>query len=212
MPRRVGSSLAPLQRLKAKMIRERRAREGTSWDCTELGTGRFHYWCRPLMTLLRWAEFELLTSKGLAPSMKSVIVTLQPLIIQALGGKCSYLCWTCFWATEYYVLRCNFASVSFYPTASSLTSADLISILLPFTNSKPVLSLPCFLFCMSGPCCYPLVFLQLVFNLSYGDKVSSYHHNPQVHHQKNCCVRHNVDQHIRNFPVLSSHLQGLKHY
>lgn len=65
---------------------------------------------------------------------------------------------------------------------------------------------------MSGPCCYPLIFLQLVFNISHGDKVHSYHHNPHVSHQKNCCVRHNVDQHIRNFPVLSSLLQGLQHY
>lgn len=106
------------------MIRGR-AREGTSWDGTEVGTGRSHSWSSPLVTLLRWAEFELLTSKVLAPSMKSVIVTLQPLIIQALGGKWFNLCWTCFWATEYSVLRCNFASVAFYPTASSLTSADL---------------------------------------------------------------------------------------
>lgn len=206
MPRRVGSSLAPLQLLKAMMIWGIRARESTSWDCTE--PGRSHCWCSPLVTFLRWAEFELLTSKVLAQSMKSVIVTLQSLITQALGGKCSYLCWTCFWATESYLCwdvlgfccilpRCFFSDLSRPWEEGSSLFCYLLQIWSRF-------SLPCLLIYMFGPYCYPLVFLQLVFSLSHSDKVSSYH-------QKNCCVRHDVDQCTRYVPVFSSLLQGLKH-
>lgn len=215
MPRRVGCSLALLQLLKAMVIWGRGAREGPFWDCTETGTGptadTAHQW-------LIWGGLSL--NFSLARwwlCQQSVTVTLQPLIILALGGKCSCLCWTCFWATQYSVLRCNFASVAFYPIVSSLTSAALenkgssLSVLLPFTILKAVFSLPSFLFHMSGPCCYPLVFLQLVINLSHGDKVSNYLHDPHVHDQKTA-VRHNVDQCIRNLPVLSSLLQGRKHY
>lgn len=185
MPRRVGSSLALLLLLKATMIWGRRAREATSWDCTEPGTGRSHCWCSPLVTLLRWAEFELLTSKVLSQSMKSVIVTLQPLITQDLGGKCRYLFWKCFWTTESYLcwdvmlLLLHFTPLLLLWPEDLENRAHLCSA--TFYKFETSFSLPCLLFCMSGPCCYPLVFLQLVFSLSHSDKVSSYHHNPHVH-------------------------------
>lgn len=120
---------------------------GASWDCTEPGTVRSHCWCSPSVTFSSRAEFELLISKVLAPSMKPALEATWPFIILALGGKCSCLSWTCFWATEYSVLKCNFSSVVFYPIASSMTSAALessssLSVLLPFTNLKVVLSTP----------------------------------------------------------------------
>ena len=127
-------------------LEEEEEEKAPSCECTETATVRSHCWCSPSVTLLSRTEFELLISKVLTPSMEPALEPAQPLIILALRVKCSCQSRIYFWATEYSLLRRNFSFVIFYPTASSPTSAALessssLSVLLPFTNLKAVLSI-----------------------------------------------------------------------